>query len=41
MFMSHNSRKLMKRIQEDFKLKYNKIEPTGVYLGDTLANMKL
>ena len=31
----------MKRIQEDFKLKYNKIEPTGVYCGDTLSKMSL
>ena len=31
----------MKRIQEDFKLKDDKIEPPGVYLGATLANMKL
>ena len=31
----------MKRVWEDFKLKYGKIEPPDVYLGATLANMKL
>ena len=31
----------MKRIQEDFKLNDKKIEPTDVYLGATLSNMKL
>ena len=31
----------MKRIQEDFKLKDDKIEPPDVYLGATLAKMKL
>ena len=39
--ISHNPRKSMKRIQEDFKLKDDKIEPPDVYLGDTLAKMKL
>ena len=37
----HNPRKLMKRIQEDFKIKDDKIEPPGVYIGVTLAKMKL
>ena len=37
----HNQRKLMKRIQEDFKLKGNTIEPPFIYLGATLSNMKL
>ena len=31
----------MKRVQEDFKLKDNKIEPPGVYLGAKLAKIKL
>ena len=31
----------MKRIQEDFKLKDNKIEPPDLYLRATLAEMKL
>ena len=31
----------MDRIQKDFNLKDNKIEPPGVYLGEILANMKL
>ena len=39
--ISHNPRKLMKRIQKKFKLKDNKIELPDVYLGATLANMKL
>ena len=39
--ISHDPQKLMKRIQEDFKLQDDKIEPTDVYLGDTHANMKL
>ena len=31
----------MKRIQEDFKLEDENIEPPDVYLGYTLANIKL
>ena len=30
----------MKRIQEDFNLKYNKIEPPNVYIGYTFSKMK-
>ena len=41
LYISHNQRKSMKRIQEYFKLKDNKIEPPGIYLGDTLDTMKL
>ena len=37
----HNLRKYMKRIQEDFKLNDNNIEPPDVYLGSPLAKMKL
>ena len=37
----HNPRKLMKRIQEYLRLKDNKIELPDIYLGDTLARMKL
>ena len=40
MCISHNPRKLMKRIQEDFKLKEDNIEPPDVYIGETLAKMK-
>ena len=39
--ISHNPRKLMKNIQEDFKLKDDNIEPPDVYLGATIAKMKL
>ena len=39
--ISHNPRKSIKRIQEDFNLKYDKIEPTDIYLGATLAKIKL
>ena len=39
--ISHDQQKLKKRIQEDFKLKDNKMEPTDVYLGATLTKMKL
>ena len=39
--ISHNPRKSIKIIQEDFKFKYNKIEPPDLYLGETLDNMKL
>ena len=39
--ISYNPHKLMKRIQEDFKLKENKIEPPDVYLGETLDKTKL
>ena len=39
--ISHKPRKLTKGIQEDFKLKDDKIEPTDVYIGSTLAHMKL
>ena len=31
--ISHNPRKLIKRIQEDFKLKDDKIEPPDLYIG--------
>ena len=31
----------MKRIQKDFKIKDDKIEPPGVYLGASLTKMKL
>ena len=31
----------MKRIKENFKLKDDKIEPPDVYIGSTLAEMKL
>ena len=41
LYISHNPQKLMKRILEDFKLKDDNIEPSDVYLGATLANMKL
>jgi hypothetical protein len=37
----HNSMKSMKRIQEDFKLKDNKIAEPDVYLGASLAKMTL
>ena len=37
----HNPWKLMKRIQEDFKLKDDKIEPPDVYIGSIPAKMKL
>jgi hypothetical protein len=39
--ISHDPTKSMKRIQEDFKLKDDKIEPPDVYLGATLAKMTL
>ena len=39
--ISHKPQKSMKRIQEDFKLKDDKLEPPDVYLGATLADMKL
>ena len=39
--INHNQRKLMKRIQEDFKLKDDKLEPPAVYLGAILANIRL
>ena len=39
--ISHNLQKLMMRIQEDFKLEDNKIEPPDLYLGSKLAKMKL
>ena len=41
LFISHNLRKLMKRVQEDLKLKDNNIEPPDVYLGGGVAKMKL
>ena len=41
LYISHNLRKLMKSIQENFKLKNDKIEPPDVYLGSTLAKMNL
>ena len=31
----------MKRVQEDLNPKYDKIEPPDVYIGATLARMKL
>ena len=37
----HNPRKSMKRIQEYFKLKDDRIEPPDVYLVESLSNMKL
>ena len=40
MYISHNLQKPMKRIQENFKLKDNKIEPPDVYLGATLFKIK-
>ena len=39
--ISHNPRKSMKRIKEDLKHKYDKIEPPGLYIGATLDKMKL
>ncbi len=39
--ISHDPKKSMKRIQEDFKLKDDKIEEPDVYLGATLSKMKL
>ena len=39
--ISHNPRKWVKRIQEHFNLKKDKIEPPNVSLGATLAKMKL
>ena len=41
LYISHNPRKLMKKIQEDFKLNYDKIEPPDIYLGASLSKMKL
>ena len=41
LYISYNPQKLMKIIQEDFKLKYNKIEPPDVYTGASLSKMKL
>ena len=41
LYISHNPRKSMKRIQEDFKLKGGNIEPPGVNLGATLSYIKL
>ena len=37
----HNLRKSMKRIQEDFKIKDDKIELPYIYIGAKLDNMKL
>ena len=39
--ISHNLQKSMKRIQKYFSLKEYRIEPPDVYLGASLANMKL
>ncbi len=39
--ISHDPKKSMKRIQEDFKLKDDKIAEPDVYLGATLSRMKL
>ena len=41
LFISHNQRKLTKRVHDDFKLKDNNIETPEVYLGATLDKMKL
>ena len=41
LFIYHKPQKLMNSIQEEFKLKEDKIEPPELYLGDTLAKMKL
>ena len=41
LYISHNLRNLMKRIQEYFKLKDDKRGPPDVYIGGTLAKMKL
>ena len=41
LYISHNPRKSMKRIQEDFKLKGGNIEPPGVNIGATLSYIKL
>ena len=39
--ISQNPQKSMKRLQEDFNIKEDKIEPPDVYIGATLDNMKL
>jgi hypothetical protein len=39
--ISHDPMKSMKRIQNDFKLKDDKMEPPDVYLGATIAKMTL
>ena len=39
--ISHNPQKSIKRIQENFNIKDDKIEPPDVYLGATIATMKL
>ena len=41
LFISHNLRKLMKRVQEDLKLKDNNIEPPDVYLEGEVDKIKL
>jgi hypothetical protein len=38
---SHNPEKSMKRIQDDFKLKDDKMEPPDVYLGASISKMNL
>jgi hypothetical protein len=39
--MSHNPEKSMKRIQDDFKLKDDKMEPPDVCLGASASKLKL
>ena len=39
--ISHNLRKSMKRIQDNIKLKDDKIEPPDVYIGETNVKIKL
>ena len=41
LYISQNPWKLMKRIQENCKIRDYKIEPPDIYLGVTLAHMKL
>ena len=38
---SHNPRKSMKRIQEDFNIKDDRIETPEVYLGESITDIKL
>ena len=39
--ISHDPMKTMKKIQEDFKLKNDRIAESDMYLGATLSKMKL
>jgi hypothetical protein len=39
--ISHNPEKSMKRIQDDFKLKDDKMEPPDVYLGASISKMNI